>query len=76
MARTVFGIRLVLAVVLQQCVELGTTRIQYPGEVQRNVGRVVGMGLAKFLRPITKQLALVSAFFGDCDEVFLHFKYQ
>jgi hypothetical protein len=37
---------------------------------------MVGVGLAKFLGPITKQLAFVSAFFGDCDEVFLHFKYQ
>jgi hypothetical protein len=70
------GVTHMLAVVLNKGIEFGAASIQNPGEIQRNIGRVVGMGLTKFVRPIAKQLAFVSAFFRDCDQVFLHFKYQ
>jgi hypothetical protein len=75
-ARAALGIAHMLAVVLDQRIEFGAARIQNPGKIQRDVGRMVCIGLAKLVGPITKQLAFVSAFFGDCDEVFLHFKYQ
>jgi len=75
-ARAPLGITHMLAVVLDEGIEFGAASIQNPGKIQRNISRVVRIGLTELVRPIAKQLAFVSAFFRDCDEVFLHFKYQ
>ena len=65
-------VRGVLAVVLQKGLHLGAADIKRTGEIQGNVGRVVGPGLAVFVRPVVEQLPLVSAFFGHLDCGFLH----
>ena len=66
------SVRGVLAVVLQQRLHFGATDIKRTGEIERNIGRVVGPGLAIFVRPVIEQLPLVSAFFGHLDRGFLH----
>ena len=62
----------VLAVVLQKGLDFGAADIERASEVQGNIGRVVGPGLAVFIRPVIEQLPLVSAFFGHLDRGFLH----
>ena len=72
MTTAIAGIALVLTVMLNQGVQLVAARIQSPGQMQRNVGHVVGVGLAKLIRPLLEKLPLVSAFFGDFDGILVH----
>ncbi len=72
MALRVLGILQVLAVLLHESVEFVATSIQNTSEIERNVGRVVLVALAVFVRPVPKKLALVSAFFRNLDGVFAH----
>jgi len=71
-ARAMCSVRSVLAVVLQQRLHFGAADIKRTGEIQRNIGRVVGPSLAVLVRPVIEQLPLVSAFFGHLDRGFLH----
>ncbi len=72
MAYAAFGIADVLAMVLDQCMPLVAAGVQDSGEIERNVGGVVGMGVPEFVRPVVKQLPLVSALFGNLDRFFVH----
>lgn len=71
-ARTVRCVADMLAVVLNQGVELGTASVQNPSKVQSDIRRVIRIGLTEFIRPIVEKLPFVSAFFGYFDEIFLH----
>ena len=71
-ARTFGCVRRVLEVVLQERLHFGATDIERTGEVQGNIGRVVGPALAVFIRPVIEQLPLVSAFFRHLNCGFLH----
>ena len=71
-ARTFGCVRGVLTVVLQERLDFCAANIKRTGEIKGNIGRVVGPGLAVFIRPVIEQLPLVGAFFGHLDCGFLH----
>ena len=45
-----------LTMVLDQSVQFATASVQNPRKVQRNISRVVGIGFAKLVGPVRKQL--------------------
>jgi hypothetical protein len=69
---TVSGIALVLTVMLDQGVQLVAAGVQSSSQMQRNVGHMIGMSLAKLIRPLLEKLPFVSAFFGDFDGILVH----
>ena len=72
MADSAFGVTHMLFMVLDQLLQFAAASVEHTGKVERDLGRVVGIGLAEFVRPVVKQLPLVSAFFRYFDRLFVH----
>ena len=61
-----------LAMVLNQVLQFAAASIQCAGKIQRDIGGVVVMGLTELVRPVTKQLPLISSLFWDWNRIFVH----
>jgi hypothetical protein len=65
-------VRYMLAVVLDQGLEFSSAGVEHTGKIQRDVGRMVGIGMTELVGPVVKQLPLVCAFFWNLDGVGVH----
>lgn len=61
-----------LAVVLNQGLQLVTAGIQGAREIERDIGRMVIVGLAELVGPIIKQLPFVGSLFRNLNCVSVH----
>lgn len=66
------GLDCLLAMVLDQGLQLVAAHIKCSGEVQCDVGRVVVMRLAEFVRPVIEQLPSVGALFRNLNRISVH----
>ncbi|MBI3532485.1 MAG: hypothetical protein HY068_08470 [Burkholderiales bacterium] len=66
------AIALMLTMLLDQVVELAAARIEHTGQMQGNVGDVVGVGLTELVSPLFEKLPFVSALFRHLDGIFVH----
>ncbi|MFO1265045.1 MAG: hypothetical protein U1E84_17225 [Rhodoferax sp.] len=74
MALATLGICQMLAVVLNQGVQLAAAYVQNPGKIQGNVSGMLGIRMAKIIRPVVEKLPLIGSFFRYFDGFFLHGK--
>jgi len=72
MTLTPGAIALMLTMLLDQVVELAAARIEHTGQMQGNVGDVVGVGLTELVSPLFEKLPFVSALFRHLDGIFVH----
>ena len=72
MTRTAGLVGDMLTMMLNQRLELGPAGIEHTGKIERNIGVVVGIGAAKFVRPVVKELPLVCASFRNLDGNSVH----
>ena len=66
------GLAGLLTVVLNQVLQFATASIQRASKIQRNVSGMVVVRLAKFVRPVTEQLPLISNLFWNRNRISVH----
>ena len=72
MALACGGLGGLLTVMLYQSLQLAAAAVERVGKIQCDIGRVIVVGLAKFVRPIIEQLPFVGALFRNLNRVSVH----
>jgi hypothetical protein len=72
MARAGRGLAGLLAVVLDQILQLAAAGVQGASEIQGDIGGMVIMGLTELDGPIIEQLPLVGTLLGNLDRISVH----